>query len=286
MKSTARRRNSRSLDLSLLILAVATGVNGLTNVTHNIPEAVAIGSIVNLSCSYDLQNDPLYVVKWYKSGSEFYRYLPKEAPPIAVFGNFSDKINTVLSDAHRVVLKDVTPDLEGKYKCEVSGDLPHFHTAFTSGYMHVVGLPEGIPEILVEKQRYAIGETVKANCTVPPSNPPANVTWSINEISLNSTYHKTIAEKMDNRSRTYAGLDFEISQDSFRNGRLQITCHANVFQLYKMDVTTLIDEERPRLASVLGTRDSPHTGSGVANLTIAHWIVLLVSANSILQCTR
>ncbi|XP_015114674.1 uncharacterized protein LOC107039536 [Diachasma alloeum] len=286
MKSTARRRNSRSLDLSLLILAVATGVNGLENVSHNIPEAVAIGSTVNLTCRYDLQNDILYAVKWYKSGSEFYRYIPKEGPPISVFGNFSHKINTVLSDAHRVVLNDVTPDLEGRYRCEVSTDLPDFHTLLTSGYMHVVGLPEGIPEILVEKQRYAIGETVKANCTVPPSNPAANVSWSINEISLNSTHHRNIAERMDNRSRAYAELDFEITQDSFRNGRLQITCHANVFQLYKMNVTALIDEERPRLASVLGTRDSPHTGSGVAKLTIAHWIILLVSVSSILQCTR
>lgn len=79
-------------------------------------------------------------------------------------------------------------------------------------------------------------------------------------LQLNSTHHRNILGKVDNRSSTYAELVFEISQDSFRNGRLLITCHANVFQLYKMNVSAHIDEERPRLASVLGTRDSPHTG--------------------------
>lgn len=38
--------------------------------------------------------------------------------------------------------------------------------------------------MLVEKQRYAIGETVKANCTTPPSNPATNVTWTVNGIPV------------------------------------------------------------------------------------------------------
>lgn len=46
--------------------------------------------------------------------------------------------------------------------------------------IYFTDLPQGIPEVIVEKQRYAIGETVKANCTTPPSNPTANVTWSVN----------------------------------------------------------------------------------------------------------
>jgi hypothetical protein len=36
-------------------------------------------------CSYDLEGDPLYTVKWYKGRSEFFRYVPKELPHTRVF---------------------------------------------------------------------------------------------------------------------------------------------------------------------------------------------------------
>lgn len=60
---------------------------------------------------------------------------------------------------------------------------------------------------------------------------------------------------------TMAGLDFEIIPDSFSNGRLHIVCHANVFHLYNKQADVLLIEERPRLASVLGTRESSYVGT-------------------------
>ncbi|XP_034934435.1 cell adhesion molecule 3-like [Chelonus insularis] len=284
MKSTARRRNLLSLDLLLVILAVLTGVNGLHNVSVEIPEAVAVGSTVTLTCHYDLQTDVLYAVKWYKGKDEFYRYVPKEFQRISGFGElFTNNVDISKSDAYRVTLTNVTSDLEGKYRCEVSND-PHFHTLLKAGYMHVVNLPQGKPEVLVEKQRYAIADTVKANCTTPPSNPPANVTWTVNGVRLNSTYQRNIQLKVDNRSKTYAELDFEITQDKFSNGRLKITCHANVFQLYDEESTVQLDEERPRLAPVLGTRDSPHPNE--ASKHTAKWLCMVIAANLLLGGLR
>lgn len=67
------------------------GVRGLENVSIDIPLAVAAGTTVNMSCRYDLQSDALYTVKWYK-GSEFFRYVPKEMPPIAMFGELGAKV--------------------------------------------------------------------------------------------------------------------------------------------------------------------------------------------------
>lgn len=63
---------------------------------------------------------------------------------------------------------------------------------------------------------------------------------------------------------TVAELDFETMQDSFSNGRLQIVCHANVFHLYKEMAEVSLKEERPRLASVLGTRESSYIGMSSA----------------------
>ncbi|XP_008546379.1 uncharacterized protein LOC103570425 [Microplitis demolitor] len=263
----------------LFVLALLNGVSGLKDVKVEIPEAVAVGAQVTLTCQYDLQTDVLYAVKWYKGKDEFYRFVPKELPPISVFGElFAHNIDRTTSDAYHVTITNVTTEMEGRYRCEVTNDIPHFHTLFKKGYMHVVSLPQGTPEVLVEKQRYAIGETVKANCTTPPSNPATNVTWTVNGIPLNSTYQRNIQLRNDNRTRAYAELDFEITQDSFSNGRLQISCHANVFQLYKKEAIALIDEERPRLASVLGTRDSPHT-NGVSKHT-AEWVLCVVTASN------
>lgn len=36
-------------------------------------------------CNYNLENDTLYSIKWYKGRREFYRYLPKENPAVKLF---------------------------------------------------------------------------------------------------------------------------------------------------------------------------------------------------------
>ncbi|XP_024878016.1 uncharacterized protein LOC112458557 [Temnothorax curvispinosus] len=281
MRSAARyrdARSTRSASLLCVLLIAVTGVRGLSNVSIDIPLAVAVGTTVNMSCRYDLQSDTLYTVKWYK-GPEFFRYVPKELPPIGVFGELGAKVVTNRSDAHRVVLKDVQPNHTGKYRCEVSGDSPSFNTVMVSGYMHVASLPNGQPQLRVEKLRYAVGDTVRGNCTVPPGNPPANVTWTVNGTPVNSSSIKFINETIgDNQQyRTVAELDFETMQDSFRNGRLQIICHANVFHLYKEKAEISLKEERPRLASVLGTRESSYIGSA-AKSTAEYFYIAAVTA--------
>ncbi|XP_011865479.1 PREDICTED: uncharacterized protein LOC105560730 isoform X2 [Vollenhovia emeryi] len=231
-----------------------------------------------MSCRYDLQSDTLYTVKWYK-GSEFFRYVPKELPPIAVFGELGTKVMTNQSDAYRVVLNGVQPNHTGKYRCEVSGDSPSFNTVMVSGYMHVASLPNGRPLLRIEKMRYAVGDTVRGNCTVPSGNPPANVTWTVNGTPVNSSTIKFINETVgDNQQHmTVAELDLETMQDSFSNGRLQIVCHANVFHLYKETAEASLKEERPRLASVLGTRESSYIGSAAKSAAEYFYITAITA---------
>lgn len=40
---------------------------------------------------------------------------------------------------------------------------------------------DGKPELHLEKPQYSLGEKLRANCSSPPSNPPANITWFIND---------------------------------------------------------------------------------------------------------
>lgn len=54
---------------------------GLKWVRVNIPQFRVPGETAQLQCDYDLGNDTLYAVKWYKEHEEFYRYVPKSRPP-------------------------------------------------------------------------------------------------------------------------------------------------------------------------------------------------------------
>lgn len=38
------------------------------------------GDVAELLCDYDLGNEDLYSIKWYKDGEEFYRFVPKGQP--------------------------------------------------------------------------------------------------------------------------------------------------------------------------------------------------------------
>jgi hypothetical protein len=40
---------------------------------------------IKLECQYDMEDEKLYSVKWYKDGHEFYRYLPRDQPPATLF---------------------------------------------------------------------------------------------------------------------------------------------------------------------------------------------------------
>lgn len=57
----------------------------LKDVSVTIPSAVKRGDNALLICNYDIENDTLYTVKWYRGRREFYRYTPKENPAGKIF---------------------------------------------------------------------------------------------------------------------------------------------------------------------------------------------------------
>ncbi|KAL3288854.1 hypothetical protein HHI36_003301 [Cryptolaemus montrouzieri] len=92
----------------------------------SVPTAVRVGHSVTLSCDYDLEGAPLYSVRWYRDNDEFYRYVPKEAPPTRVFPLSGLHVDVSVSDEHRVTLLSVGKPMTGMFQCEVSADAPFF----------------------------------------------------------------------------------------------------------------------------------------------------------------
>lgn len=74
----------------------------LKDVSVMIPQAVKRGSNALFTCNYDMENDTLYSVKWYKGKREFYRYTPKENPAMKVFAMTSG-LNVEVSTTHNAL---------------------------------------------------------------------------------------------------------------------------------------------------------------------------------------
>lgn len=69
----------------VFLFIIVDFVLALRNVSVTIPLAVKRGDNAILICNYDIENDTLYTVKWYRGRREFYRFTPKENPAWKIF---------------------------------------------------------------------------------------------------------------------------------------------------------------------------------------------------------
>ncbi|XP_025017571.1 uncharacterized protein LOC107366687 isoform X2 [Tetranychus urticae] len=123
------------------------GINAITLEHIHVPSHVMVGDSVWLNCTYDLQGDELYSIKWYKNSVEFYRYLPKSDPPKPQ-GFICDGIYLDLSKSTlgNVFLNTTDLNSQGDYKCEVSAEEPSFKTVrkikplrvYSNGSSHMI----------------------------------------------------------------------------------------------------------------------------------------------------
>ncbi|CAH1713772.1 uncharacterized protein LOC114125235 [Aphis gossypii] len=280
----SRRLNKTARTYFAIVAAAVAALVGfriprcdsLSNMSITVPVAVASGESAKMTCTYDLESDPLYTVKWYKGRQEFFRYVPKELPHTRVFPWPGINVDVSQSGPNQVVLRDVRRHLSGKYRCEVSADAPSFHTKIVSSWMHVVYPPVGQPVLSLEKRHYTIGDTLKGNCTSPPSSPPSNVTWYLNDKWMNSSYGRSSSGRatLDDASRSTNTVGLELEVNSFKVGKMRIRCVAELYGVFKTSSETVLDEEKPRLASILGTFSS--TGASHTS-SFSLLIVILVS---------
>ncbi|XP_065211368.1 uncharacterized protein LOC135839312 isoform X1 [Planococcus citri] len=252
----------------LLLPLFFTVIESLRDVVVDIPAAVTPGETVVMTCTYDLEGDDLYSVKWYKGRQEFYRYVPKELPHIKVFPMLGINVDISQSGPTKVTLREVHWELSGKYRCEVSTDAPYFHTQVVGSHMHVVKAPSGKPSLRLEKTHYGLGETVRGNCSSPISSPASNITWLVNNKKMKPSFENvTVIETNESvdpvKYVKIAGIEFQVT--SFHVGKLKIVCTADVYRVFTVSSEIVLEEERPKLASIMGT--SYDTATGISNTT-------------------
>ncbi|CAG9770431.1 unnamed protein product [Ceutorhynchus assimilis] len=208
---------------------------GLKNVTLYIePSIVQQGGSSTLRCTFDLEKDKLYSVKWYRGSYEFYRYDMTEPPETKSFPIQGFTFDLANSNSTQVVLKDIEFNLAGNFSCEVTtdGPGPNIHTRIDSKSMSVVQLPDHMPQISVEGEPLDIGDILRANCTSFPSRPPADLKFILNNITVNQT-EPGISRRANLRDWSDLQLELKLSFMHFNEGRLVLQCVAQIPTIYQ-----------------------------------------------------
>ncbi|XP_050449610.1 uncharacterized protein LOC126850530 isoform X2 [Cataglyphis hispanica] len=261
------RRDYRKMRRALLhLLLIIGGATGLKDLTINVPAMVRSGDTVTLSCHYDLEGSSLYTIQWFFDNIEFYSYIPERNPPLKIF-DVGIQVNDSASNAHDVTLMNVSRLLTGTYKCEVSAGSPSYHTLIARASMEVVNAPKTDPTIRTEKERIAVGETLRVNCSSGESRPAPVVTWKLNgePISEDNMQYKIQHYNIsfDNELQSMKSLiQFKVTENMFlRNGRLHLRCTASISDVYRKSADIEITEDKPRLAPITGVKSPSYGGA-------------------------
>ncbi|XP_047120477.1 uncharacterized protein LOC124803336 [Schistocerca piceifrons] len=235
------------------------GAWGLKLLEARIPSYVVRNQSVTHQCLFDLEGEALYSVKWYKDGREFYRYVPRDAPPAQLFPLAGVTVDMESSNASQVVYKTVGLGSSGRYRCEVSGEAPSFQTVTDHGDMVVVALPEDGPVITGARARYHVGDTVHLNCTSGRSRPPAELTWFVNGEQANSSVlvGPEVVGPADAEGLVSArlGLHFRSQAAHFRHGgSMKLKCLATVATVYWRSNEESVRGDKPQRARVMESR--------------------------------
>ncbi|GFR01535.1 uncharacterized protein TNCT_145051 [Trichonephila clavata] len=157
-----------------------------------VPSMAVLGESVTLVCSYDLGNEELYVVKWYKDELEFYRFEPKDHNQSVYFPQPGINIDLSKSGSNSVYLKNVALDTAGAYKCQVSTDAPTYSCVQAVKEMDVIILPMEGPKISGITEKYDFGDNITIKCTSAKSKPASKLRWLVNNELVSNTEFITI----------------------------------------------------------------------------------------------
>ncbi|XP_050497978.1 uncharacterized protein LOC114337066 isoform X1 [Diabrotica virgifera virgifera] len=241
--------------LAGLVWTLSASNNGLKWVRVNVPQYRIPGETAMLQCDFDLGNDTLYAVKWYKEHEEFYRFVPKSRPQANSYEVEGVHVDMSKSDKKKVVLHPVSWRTSGVFRCEVSAEAPSFASAQSEARMEIISLPEEDPIITGVEIQYQIGDIINLNCTSGKSHPVSILHWYINEQQIQNSealiYYPPSHHPKGLMSSTL-GLSFTLSEQHFRGGSMRVKCVASIAPiLYRSDRESVVQSENVPLREAL-----------------------------------
>ncbi|KAL4715360.1 hypothetical protein ACJJTC_015131 [Scirpophaga incertulas] len=270
--------------LALFILSISWNQDIVSSVRLTelrVSQHVVEGGDTVLGCQFDMENDTLYSLKWYKDGREFYRFIPKSSYPTKVFFVKGVHVDSKQTTGKVLALKRLSRDSAGLYRCEVHGEGPDFSMAYGERHVNVDLLPETGPHIVGLHKEYQYGSLVSANCTTGPSRPEAQLAWYINGIAAPDHYlGLSILVMSPEHPHTYQSklnLNFTVYQSHFIKGVLTLKCQATIPPLYHKETIRTFYDKLYKMREQHEQENNNQTDSGrVAQISLTLLLVLVL----------
>ncbi|KAK8784450.1 hypothetical protein V5799_009186 [Amblyomma americanum] len=264
--------------------------SGLRLLRLDVPSVARYGQPAWLNCSYDLERDQLYSIKWYKNNVEIYRYLPSETPPTKVYNMPGIHIDVARSNISDLYLTDVDLHSEGKYRCEVSAESPSFQTERAQKEMVVYArhphwpgcslralltaprpvslaavLPPEDPVIRGLRSQYQLGDLVNLTCSYGPSKPNASLTWYINDRKVPTGSGERVEEGSHHGAeggeeeesllwQAHSRLWFSAQASHLWHGAMEVRCASHAALPYFVSSEEITVRDYGRTVDVSGPR--------------------------------
>ncbi|KAG8187092.1 hypothetical protein JTE90_023934 [Oedothorax gibbosus] len=220
----------------LIAMAGQYSVSTLKLRDFNVPDVAMRGEAVWLNCSYDLERDKLYSIKWHKNNVEFYRYLPEDNPPGQKYELLGIYLDLDLCKEGNIYMSKTDVHSEGIYRCEVSTEAPFFRTVKREREMRIYVNPTSKPVIRGVKPQYFRGEVVNISCISAPSRPKAILKWWINdqEAPIEDLFRPPTTESLEGLFISELILKFRARPHHFKDGRMKLICEAIILQAHTL----------------------------------------------------
>ncbi|XP_077564020.1 uncharacterized protein LOC144179514 [Haemaphysalis longicornis] len=235
---------------------------GLRLLRLDVPSVARRGEPIWLNCSYDLERDQLYSVKWYKNNVEIYRYLPSETPRVKVYNMPGIHIDVSRSNISDLYLNDTDLYSEGKYRCEVSAESPSFQTERAQKELIVYVLPIEDPVIKGLRGQYQVGDVVNLTCSYGPSKPNASLTWYINDRKVPTGIDESVQsghlEGDEGLWQVFSRVTFVAQPSHFWHGSMEVRCASHAALPYYVSSEEVTVRDYGRTVDVSGPQmDGP-----------------------------
>lgn len=233
--SSAFIRTLAVLGRILIVLNGSLAAGGGLRLTRmEAPDVVDPRDEFQLDCHFDMGNEELYAVKWYKDDQEFFRYMPQQSPPTLTFPVAGVSVIPNASECDitrcKVNLHNLSSRYSsGAYRCEISSEAPAFRLAAETRNITVAALPKEKPKIGGLASSYMDGDILTAECTSDFAYPIPVLRWFVNGEPAVPVSRPTIIEReSDFLVAQSILLRLLISGNLSKGDSIQIGCEASM----------------------------------------------------------
>ncbi|KAF8794739.1 hypothetical protein HNY73_002681 [Argiope bruennichi] len=226
------------------------GVIALKMLELQVPPSIMSGQPITLNCTFDLEGDTLYSIKWYKNNVEFYRYILSDRPPGQKYPLQGIYLDNKFPHGPSIQMYKTDLASEGTYRCEVSSEAPFFDTVRDEKELRVYVLPKRGPTILGAKPRYSIADDLNVTCMSAPSKPPSFLQWFVNdkEVPQQHTTRMPPLRNTDGLLSSMLGLRFVVVPQHLKNGVLTLSCRAYISKAYLTTKSEIVATNKAKIA--------------------------------------